>query len=279
MLNLEDILSKQIDLPSAPAVVHQLTMLMSRDDVGSHDIAQIVETDQAFTARTLKLVNSPFYGFSRQVTSVEEAITMLGIGTLQQLLLATSVVSSLGTDSGALSIDKFWMHSFSVGVLAKHLLRADNSDAESEAFMCGVLHDIGRLLFVKSDPERYKRFCSDGESVISLEKEEQWFGADHQKLGQALAQKWNFPSKFAATIAHHHTPDDATESPRLVAAIHVADVTSHALNLGLGDNPYVERFSPTAWHTLELDEESFERIVRKALNEVQETEAMIRGIC
>ncbi len=176
MLDLDNMLSKQIDLPSAPAVVHQLTTLMARDDVGSHDIAQIVATDQAFTARTLKLVNSPFYGFARQITSVEEAVTMLGIGTLQQLLLATSVVSSLGSDSDALSMDEFWLHSFSVGVLAKHLIRTGNPDAEGEAFMCGVLHDIGRLLFVKIDPGRYSRFYDKGESVVDLEKEAEWFG-------------------------------------------------------------------------------------------------------
>ncbi|MCD6250105.1 MAG: HDOD domain-containing protein [candidate division Zixibacteria bacterium] len=279
MLNLEKVISKQVNLPSAPAIVHQLTTLMSRDDVGSHEIARIVETDQAFTARTLKLVNSPFYGFSRQITSVEEAVTMLGIGTIQQLLLATSVVSSLGTNSSVLSMDEFRLHSFSVGILAKHLLRAENSEAENEAFMCGVLHDIGRLLFVKIDSGRFARFCGDGESIVDLDKETQWFGANHQQLGQALAQKWNFPDRFATTIAHHHTPDDATEAPRLVAAIHIADVSSHALNLGFGGSPYVTHFSPTAWHKLELDSETYEKIVRRALSEIDETEAMIHGIC
>ena len=105
MATLDNVVTQQVDLPSAPAVVHQLTALMSQDEVGASEIARIVETDQAFTARTLKLVNSPFYGFTRQITSVDEAVAMLGTGTLQQLLLATSVVSSLGTDSSALPME------------------------------------------------------------------------------------------------------------------------------------------------------------------------------
>lgn len=278
MIDLEKAVTQQVDLPSAPAVVHQLTTLMRRADVGSHEIARIVQTDQAFAARTLKLVNSPFYGFARQITSVEEAVTMLGIGTLQQLLLTTSVVSTIGTDSGALQMDDFWMHSFSVGVLAKHLLYSEIADVRNEAFMCGVLHDIGRLLFIRMDAAKYVRFYDDGKSVVDLDKETQWFGADHQQTGQILAQKWNFPDTFATSIAYHHHPDKASSGLLLVSAIHVADLICHALNLGRSGNEYVSLFSPPAWNKLGLDCEKLETAVRDAMKEIRETESMIRDM-
>jgi len=276
--DLKSIVSQQMDLPSAPAVVHLLTTLMRRDDVGSHEIARIVETDQAFAARTLRLVNSPFYGFARQITSVEQAITMLGVDSLQQLLLATSVVSALGTESSALQMGDFWMHSFSVGVVTKHLLHAESADSRNEAFMCGVLHDIGRLLFVKMDASKYVRFYDDGKSVTDLEKEAQWFGADHQQTGQILAQKWNLPDSFTTAIAYHHYPEKAQDCHLLVAAVHIADIICHALGLGRSGNEYISQFSPAAWHRLGLDSEQLEISVRQALDEITDTESMIRDI-
>ncbi len=278
MLDLESVVSQQMDLPSAPAVIHQLTTLMKQDDVSSHEIARIVETDQAFAARTLKLVNSPFYGFARQITSVEQAITMLGVNSLQQLLLATSVMGALGTESSALLMDEFWMHSFSVGVVTKHLLPAENADSRNEAFMCGVLHDIGRLLLVKMDTSKYVRFYDDGKSVIDLEKENQWFGADHQQMGQALARKWNLPGSFATVTAYHHHPEKAQDYQLLVAAVHIADIICHALCLGRSGNDYISYFSPAAWHRLGLYSEHLETSVRQALDEIRETESTIRDI-
>ncbi len=276
MQDIEEVLSKNVVLPSAPTIIHQLTTMMSRDNVGSREIARIVETDQGFTARIIKLVNSPFYGLARQITSVDEAITVVGIGSLQQLLLGTSVISILGSEGSSLSMDDFWMHSFSVGVIAKHLLPSEISEEQNEAFMCGVLHDIGRLLFVKMDPERYERFYDAGQSVIDLDKEIEWFGADHQKIGEALATKWNFPRRFVAAIASHHHPEQATNSSALVASIHVADLTCHALNLGQSGNHFVSNFSPESWSMLKLTEESYEKAIRTALVEIRETETLIR---
>jgi len=275
--DLDSILSQQIDLPSAPVIIHQLTSMMSQDDVSSHDIAQVVATDQAFTARTLKLANSPFYGFARQITTVDEAITIMGVGMLQQLLLGTSVLSSLGAKSKSLSMDDFWLHSFSVGVIAKHLLYRETIEVRNEAFMCGVLHDIGRLLFVRMDVARYERFYDAGQSAIDLDKETQWFGADHQQIGQALADKWNFPPKIATCIAHHHYPEESSDSSPMLAAIHIADLTCHALNLGKSGNEFVTHFSPETWQCLELDKETYKKRLRMAASEIRETEAMIRS--
>ena len=144
--------------------------------------------------------------------------------------------------------------------------------------MCGVLHDIGRLLFVKMDAERFERFYDAGQSVIDLDKETQWFGADHQQVGQALAQKWNFPPKFATAIAHHHFPEKASDFSTLVAAIHIADLSCHALHLGQSGNQFVLHFSPSTWQSLELNKEVYERVLRRALDEIRETESMIRSI-
>lgn len=279
MQALENILSQQIDLPSPPGIIYQLTSLMSRDDVCAHDIAKIVATDQAFAARTIKLVNSPFYGYPRQITTVDEAITIMGVGMIQQLLLGTSALSNLSFKSKNLSMDDFWLHSFSVGVIAKHILHSETIEARNEAFMSGVLHDIGRLLFVRMDAERYERFYDAGQSVIDLDKETQWFGVDHQQIGQALADKWNFPAKIVNCIAYHHNPEESPNFSKMLAAIHIADLTSHALNLGKSGNEFVIHFSSESWQRLELNKEEYKKILRIALSEISETTEMLHSFC
>ena len=277
MPDIHEVVSQQISLPSAPAVVHQLTALMTKDDVSSNQIANIVETDQALTAKILKLVNSPFYGFSRKIASVEEAVTMLGIDSLQQLFLTTSVVNTMQTESTVLSMDAFWTHSFSVGVFAKHLLHSQSSEVRNEAFVCGVMHDIGRLLLMRIDPDKYVSFYDKGESVSVLEKESSWFGADHQYAGQLLAQKWNFPNSFISAISHHHDPDQSESNQLLVSAIHIADLICHALNLGRSGNEFVSMFSQSAWQRMEIDSKLLGRIIREALEKIKATMIMIKA--
>lgn len=275
MDDYQSVIESQSSLPSAPAVVHQLSLLISKQDVGSHELASVAETDQAFTARILKLVNSPFYGFARQISSVEEAITMLGLDAVHQLLLTTSVLNALRSDTRVLNMNDFWLHSFGVGVFAKHLLCKQDKELQMEAFMGGILHDIGRLVLIKIDPRKYLSFYDDGRSTTDLEKEARWFGADHQKTGEMLAQKWNFPDSLTATIAHHHTPDEATEHGLLVSAVSIADLICHAANIGGSGNTYVSHFSPNAWKRLNLGFEELDQVIRKALDEIGQTEALL----
>ncbi|MFQ5453694.1 MAG: HDOD domain-containing protein, partial [Candidatus Zixiibacteriota bacterium] len=243
-MDYQTVIESQLSLPSVPAVVHQLNSLISKKDVNSRELANIVETDQGFTARIIKLVNSPFYGFARQITSVEEAITMLGLDALHQLLLATSVMSTLRADNSVLNANDFWLHSFGVGVLAKHLLYKQNKELAGEAFLCGVLHDIGRLVFIKMDQYKFLGFYNEGKVVTDLEKETEWFGIDHQKLGELLAKKWNFPDSFTVAIANHHTPESVDNHTFLVSAVSIADLICHGMNIGNSGNNYVSTFSP-----------------------------------
>lgn len=277
MSELQTVINSQMNLPSTPAIVAELSSLLSKSDVSSNELAKVAKTDQAFTARILKIVNSPFYGFSRQITSVEEAITMLGLDVVNQLLLATSVLNTLKTDSRILDINKFWLHSFGVGVFAKHLLYRKSKELKNKAFICGILHDIGRLVFLKLDADRYTAFYDQGHSVTDLDKEQKWFGLDHQQIGAELGRKWNFPEDFVLTIGNHHTPEKYAEESELVASVHLADIICHALDVGASGNKYVYSFSPEAWKNLELNRSQLKEIVVGALAEIEKTKKLLQN--
>ena len=264
-----------VDLPSAPFVIERLHSLISSDDTSSHQIAEVVETDQAFTARILKLVNSPFYGFARQIRSVEEAITILGLNAVHQLLLATSVLQTLGSGSHVLDAKDFWRHSFGVGSLARRMLSREDSDVQGEALSSGILHDIGRLLLLKADPQRFSAFLEEGAVAYDISREKEIFGMDHQELGAMLAEKWRFPDGVTAAIRYHHSPLAATTHQRLVATINVADIVCHAAQVGNSGRLYVTEFTPTSWKTLGLSMNDLEKALRLALDDVDEAQRAI----
>lgn len=271
METYQTFLTKQVNLPSPPVIIQKLQSCIAEQDIGNYELAQIIETDQAFTARILRLVNSPFYGFAGKIVSVEEAITMLGLNTVHQLLLTTSLLNNVLVQDKAVNLNEFWLHSFGVGVLAKNLLRKMNKDAQNEAFMGGILHDIGRLIFIKMDPNRFMSFYAESGRVTDLDAEADFFGIDHQKLGVVLAEKWNFPESISTAIAYHHQPDQIDRHVLLASAVHIADVLCHALDIGNSCSPYVHKFSPAAWHKLELGSIELEAIIRRALDEIDDS--------
>ena len=272
------ILKKIVDLPSPPIVVQQLQARIAEQDISSKEVASIIEIDQAFTARVLRLVNSPFYGFARKIVSVEEAITMLGFNTVHQLLLATSLLNSFEIKNSILNLNKFWMHSFGVGVIAKQLLYKGGKDICNEGFMCGVLHDIGRLIFVKIDPDKYSAFQGNNRRLTDLEAEQKFFGIDHQKLGEMLARKWNFPDSIVMAIAKHHNPPVNDEHGMLISAVNISDMLCHALAIGDSGSFYISEFSQAAWQKLGIEMSSLENILKKSLNEIDKANDLLSEI-
>lgn len=276
MLNYATIVRKLANLPSLPIVVIKLQKIIEDSDVGSKEVARVVETDTALVARVLKLVNSSFYGFSRRIKSVAEAIAILGLNTIQQLVLAAGVFETLKTKNGLADMSEIWHHSVGVGVIAKHLLHGADRDTQNEALMCGILHDVGYLVMAKIDLDAFALFYSQQELAPNLKKEAEIFGINHQQLGEMLAKKWNFPESITCTIARHHSPDRAMQKTKtMVSAINIADMLSHATMAVTKPGLKVSEFNHNAWQALNLDYKELDGILYKALDEIGETKQLI----
>ncbi|SYZ71912.1 putative Metal-dependent phosphohydrolase, HD protein [Candidatus Zixiibacteriota bacterium] len=271
MPDLRIIVDNAIELPSPPIVIQHLQELFKKDEVQGHEIARIVEMDQSLTARVLRLVNSPFYGFSRKVISVEEAVTMLGLNTIRQLLLGTSLLSILKVANQSSRINGFWMHSLGVGVIAKAILSHRDREVQSEAFLGGLLHDIGRFILLKSNPARFDEFYVGEDAAVDLKGEAEYFGVDHQKIGEALARKWNFPESICLVIGRHHCPRECRNQNILVASINIADIICHGFDIGKSGNFYVSDFNPELWKALGLRFSDLEKRLYSAIIELEKS--------
>jgi len=272
----EELASDLGDLPSLPAVVMELLTTIDQEDVDISVLARKVSSDQALTAKTLRLANSSVYNLSVKVNTIQQAITYLGFQTTRNLIAAAALTGCFPSRQCPGFDDKaFWRHSIAVaacaGVLARHV--RFNQDY---AFTAGLLHDIGRLVLVTLYPQRYAQVLAlrAANDSLLLEAERAVAGVDHVTAGVALARHWNFSETMRLAIAHHHDPE--TMGAGLLAMIvHVANAIVHALDLAGQEDDLVPPVSSVAWTALGLGEEAWLQVFHEAELQFEELAAIL----
>ena len=257
-LTYDDVVAHLGDLPSLPAVVMELLDSIDQDNVDISVLAKKVSHDQALTAKTLRLANSPIYHLQVRVTTIQQAITYLGFQTTRNLITAAAITGGFpqgrcpGFDDQA-----FWRHSIATATCAKVLARHLRLN-QDYAFTAGLLHDIGRLVLVTSFPQHFQRVLEyrAANDCTTLEAERAVLGIDHVEAGLALAQCWNFSDTMTRAIRGHHDPE-APDAGDLATIIHMADAIVHALDLAQVDDDMVPPVSTVAWTALGLAEQVY----------------------
>ena len=224
-------------LPVPSAVVHRLTRVVSNPDVSVSDIAQVLGMDPSISGKVLRLANSAYIGMPRTVSSIPNAVVLLGIKRIHSIVLTSELLAPFKQAADLpFSMDRFRMHAVTVAFIAesiaRHRKRYDAPD-EHELFSGALLHDIGKLLAGMIDPEGveaiHKKSLSRSIPYYRAEGEE----LSHTVIGMTLAQQWQFPSELAACIRGHHTAACFPELHRVVSVIHIADIMAHLLGYPL----------------------------------------------
>src|SRR6185312_2517248 len=202
-----DLLAKLNDIPTLPLVAMKVNDLINDPNSSSADIAEVLKKDQVLTAKILRLVNSSYYAIPGGVADVQRALAFLGFNTLAQLVLSLSVFSlftNLGSES--FSMLDFWKHALATGVCSEMLARRLKFAKPEEAFTCGLLHDIGKLVLHQIDPDRLTAILNETEkrscSFVEVERERDLPG--HSYLGEVIASKWGLPQVIRLSIRYHH---------------------------------------------------------------------------
>jgi HD-like signal output (HDOD) protein len=222
------------NLPSAPLIYMQMLEALESPTTTSERIADIARNDPALTAKLLQLCNSAFFGFSREVSSVEEAVQLLGVGIIQSLALAVPMFSNFdSTKCPSFPLEQIWNHSAETGLLARwiaHHHLVNGPQLSEQAFAAGVLHDLGKLIIAENLPGEYEAVMKEAKekSVPVFEIERKAFGATHADIGAYLLTLWGLPLPLIEGVAHHHEPQlfDNKEFS-LVGAVHIANSLKH----------------------------------------------------
>ena len=263
-LGMREMLTHIEDLPSLPAVVMDLLNSIDQEEIDIGVIAKKVSLDQALTAKTLRLANSACFAKQVKVTTIQHAITFLGIGTVRNLITAAALTGCFPQGQlRGFDYKGFWRHSIATAACAKVLARHLRFN-QDYAFTAGLLHDIGRLALVTQLPERYEKVIAWRAAYDShwLQAERTVLGFDHVDAGQALAAHWNFSSTLQLAIAGHHQPD-APGAGFLATIVHIADCITHALDLSQIKNDLVPPVSIIAWEALGIDDEVYLQVFRE----------------
>jgi putative nucleotidyltransferase with HDIG domain len=270
-LELADVIKNIRDLPSLPVVVLEVLRSFEQKDASTGLLAEKVAKDQALAAKTLRLANSSFYGLSRKVTTIQQAITILGFDSIRTLITAAAVTDVFsGSKHGAFDFKGFWRHAIGTALCAKMLARQMNLN-QDYAFVSGLMHDIGRLVMVTRFPERYMeamKYRAEHDCFM-IEAERTVIGLDHTVVGRALAEYWKFPAVMQKAIANHHAPED-TDLGDIPAIVHVAESISHALDLSHQEDDLVPVVAENAWKSLNLAPQAFRTVCRDTEAEFEE---------
>lgn len=198
------------DLPSSPAVVSAVIGLTRDLNTDLNQLGKVLSADQALTAKVLRLSNSSFYGRLKKVGTINEAIMILGFYTLRSLVIASSTHSLYQQKDPTKFLPILWEHSLGTAVAARLLGQKVRHPQHEEAFICGLLHDIGKLVMTQKLPGEYallRRLI--GSKFDWRDAEQEQFGYTHVDVGVLLLEKWNFPRILIDAIALHHTEPEA----------------------------------------------------------------------
>lgn len=208
--HLATALSKLTDIGSLPEITTKVVAVVEDPKATAHQLHEIIKNDPALAAKILKVVNSAFYGLPSQIASLDRAIAMLGLNSVKNIALAASLSRFFNVDSKAnrFSPRDLWTHCVAVGVCAKLLANVARMGQADEAFVAGLMHDVGLLAELQLFPEQINKIADkcakNPQDFCAAERE--IIGADHQAFGMALTTKWKFPPGLRNAIGYHHNP-------------------------------------------------------------------------
>jgi len=257
-------LKKVSSIATLPEVTAKILRTVEDPRSSAAQLHQIVSHDPALVTRILKVVNSAFYGLPGQIASIERAIVLLGLNAVKNIAVAASLGQLFrGTKlCEGFTAKDLWTHCVGVAVTARELSKLAKLPLGDEAFLAGMIHDLGLLVQLQTAPEKLKIVCdrasTDTRTFCEIEREV--IGVDHQQLGGGLAEVWKFPRSCQLVAGFHHTPDQLTGDRALVNVVHIADVLVAQAKVGFNLTAEKQDIDPNSITELKLSTELLDKV-------------------
>lgn len=249
-----DMVVKNINhLPRPSGIVSDLLRCLDDENASAAELSRVIARDQAMVARLLRIANSPFYGLRGRVESIPNAITVLGLRAVLSLATASAFCGTFESIAGEdFKIETYNRHSLASALCSRGLARRMGI-SEGSAFVAGLLHDIGLLMFACAFPRhmaavglyRQEHGSTRHEAELAVA------GMDHGQIGRILGERWYFPAAICDAIANHHRPDE-NGSGKLAGVVHLGDVLAHAMDLANDPQEAVPLISERCWRKADL---------------------------
>jgi HD-like signal output (HDOD) protein len=258
---------KASELPTLPQVLYEAMELLDSPDTGTEDIARVIERDQVLSAKILKMINSPIYGFPGRIGSINHALVLLGFGVIRGIIISTSVFDVMNSNMTGL-----WNHSIAAALASKIIAQEAGFKDVEEFAVSGLLHDLGKVVAAAQHPDvkqEIDSFVQDyDESYLTAERAV--MGLSHYKINYWLAEHWKLPLTIKEGITYHHMPSKAKHYNAFASVVHTADFVVRVCELGNGGDEHASRLDPEALSILKLESQDIPPIMERLLEEFVE---------
>ncbi len=272
----EKIVQATGDLPTMPHVASMVLQKLGNPNTSPKELHQTISADQALAARVLKVANSPLYGCSRAINRLTDAVVIMGFDSLRSLVMS-SVMQDLFKSFG-LTEKLLWEHSFGCAAISKHIAKVIKYPKVEEAFLAGLLHDIGKVVLNLKIPDKTREIVQEvynNPDVSFMQAEQEMFGFNHAQVGKLIARKWNFAETIEETIGCHHDPRQARILPVLTVIVNFGNLVCHKLEVGPTRNPDLDLFEFESTRLLRFNEESLGKLMAEVGELMAEKDSML----
>ncbi len=250
----EDIIERAEDmsaLPILPDIAMEIMSFIEDEKISMRRLAKIISKDPSLSAGVLKIANSAFYGLREKVGSLERSLMLLGLREIKNIIFMMSVFKLFPKD-GELSFDKedYLKHSVLTAQVSKMFSRSLKIHFKSSPFLCGLLHDIGKIFLDQNFHIEYLKVLKEvkKENIHMFEAEKNILGIDHAEVGFLLSKAWNFPEDLREAIHYHHDVAKASNDPMLTSVIHLSNLLTNARKIGLpGSSREISIMEDISW--------------------------------
>jgi putative nucleotidyltransferase with HDIG domain len=265
--------------PGMPGAAVKLLALVDDPDVSVDRIEAILRYDPGLTANLLRLANSAYFGMPSKVGSVRQAVILLGLKRMIQMVIAScmSAIMDQAVPGYDLPPGELWRHSIAVSVAAECLVKELNLDAAEEIFTAALLHDVGKLIlgdFVSEDFPKIEKALHQG---LSFEVAENIvLGTDHADVGAQILSKWSIPEAIIESVRWHHSPESCNRPDTMLDIVHVANMLCLMIGIGVGRDGLSHQPSAVVVKRLGLETAHLEKVASQTLQWTNELMEMLQ---
>lgn len=268
-VNIETLV--KTNLPPSPGNIMRISRLLCDDNASSRQVTEAIGYEPMLVARILRLANSMIYGLERKVTLIQTAIATIGTRTLNEMVmmdLASSTFAKL--IRGSFCARKIWEHSLTVAILSREIAETLKIKGTEEAFTCGLLHDIGKLILLSYDFEGFPLLQGENDEQKMLDCERRHYGHDHAEIGALVARRWGLQEEVCNSIEYHHNPGQSGTAFVVTHIVKVSDIIANNKAYGLRGEDKAKLLTCESVRKLNLTPEKLEIVWSGAEDKIRD---------